>query len=96
MSHDKSSVILTFAKILLLCVFMYKVYNLCIFREGARGGTSRNRNSNTSKEVIINTLRVHGKHIDKLEKKVKELSKIKGLEKRVSRLEDKTEDIPDN
>ena len=96
MSHDDSSVILSFVKIMLLGIFFYKVYNLRILREGARGGSSRNRNSNVSIEVIRSTLKSHGKHIHKLEKKVKELSKLKGLEKRVSRLEDKTEDIPDN
>jgi predicted nuclease with TOPRIM domain len=70
------------------------LYKGNIVYEGARG--SRRKRKYMTSEQIESHLKSHGKHIKKLQEKVKELSKSTNLKKRVEELEDKTEDIPDN
>lgn len=97
MSHGITSYILTIAKLIVFMYFLYQIYMLYkenIVYEGARG--SRRKRKYMTSEQIESHLKSHGKHIKKLQEKVKELSKSTNLKKRIEELEDKTEDIPDN
>lgn len=79
-------------KVVIFLFFMYKIYSLRVLHEGLRGRRNVS-NSDMTKIEIINTLKSHGKHIAKLQKKVKELSEKTKLERRVEDLEEKLEDL---